>query len=95
MKKWFWICMGICLLPALAQANDNAYWPHWRGPNENGLVDSGNPPVEWSESKNIRWKAAIPGLGHSTPLVWGNRIFVQTAVQTDKAVESAQEGNRA
>ena len=95
MKKCFLILAGLFLLPSLAQADTNAYWPHWRGPNENGLVDHGNPPVEWSESKNIRWKAAIPGLGHATPVVWGDRIFVQTAVQTDKTVEIAQENKKA
>ena len=85
MKKLFLILLSCCLLPALAQANESAYWPNWRGPNKNGLVDQGNPPVEWNESTNIRWKAKIPGMGHSTPIVWGDRIFVQTAVQTEKA----------
>jgi outer membrane protein assembly factor BamB len=55
-------------------------WPHWRGPNENGVVDQGNPPLEWSESKNIVWKTKIPGQGHATPIVWGDQIFVQTAL---------------
>ena len=53
-------------------------WPRWRGPNDNGLVE-GSPPVEWSESKNIRWKVEIPGVGHATPLMRGDRIYVQAA----------------
>ena len=69
-----------CFLLTLSNPTD-ANWPRWRGPNDNGLVE-GNPPVEWSETKNIKWKVAIPGLGHATPIVWGNRIYVQTAEQT-------------
>ena len=99
MKKWFWILMGFCLIPILVQAKHHAVqethnWPHWRGPNANGLVDTGNPPVEWSESTNIRWKAKIPGTGYATPIVWGDKIFVQTAIKTDKTVEVAQKGKK-
>ena len=81
-----------CLLVATVPAASD--WPHWRGPNRNGLVDGANPPVEWSEGKNVRWKAPIPGLGHATPVVWGERIFVQTAVMTDKVVENTGGGRR-
>ena len=69
-----------CFLLTLSNPAD-ANWPRWRGPNDNGLVE-GNPPVEWSETKNIKWKVAIPGLGHATPIVWDNRIYVQTAEQS-------------
>ena len=96
MKRCVLILLGLCLLhiPATADADPKPYWPHWRGPNENGLVDQGDPPVEWDETRNIRWKAKIPGMGHATPLVWGNRIFVQTAVQTEKVVEDANPDGR-
>ena len=95
MKKWFLVLMGFCLIPILVQAKHHEAkktqnWPHLRGPNVNGLVDTGNPPVEWSEDTNIRWKVKIPGTGHATPIVWGDKIFVQTAVKTDKTVEVAQ-----
>ncbi len=56
------------------------YWPHWRGPLGTGVAPRGNPPVEWSEDKNVRWKIAIPGKGHSTPIIWGDRIFITTAI---------------
>lgn len=58
-----------------------------------GVAPHGDPPVEWSESKNIRWKVEIPGLGHATPIVWKDRIYVQTAVKTDQEVaeEEAKE----
>lgn len=68
----------VCLLFALVPPLSASEWPRWRGPNENGLVE-GNPPVEWSESKNVRWKTAIPGHGHATPIAWGDRIYVQTS----------------
>ncbi|MDO8793566.1 MAG: PQQ-binding-like beta-propeller repeat protein [Vicinamibacterales bacterium] len=56
------------------------YWPQWRGPSANGLSRTANPPTEWSETKNVRWKAEIPGRGHSTPVVWGDHLFLTTAI---------------
>ncbi|MCH7630408.1 MAG: hypothetical protein IIC07_00750 [Proteobacteria bacterium] len=50
-------------------------WGQWRGPLGNGVAPHGRPPVEWNEGRNIRWKVAIRGQGHSTPIVWGDRIF--------------------
>lgn len=101
MKKWLWVLLGFCLIPLWVQAKHHKAgeahnWPHWRGPNANGLVEGSNPPLEWSESENIRWKVKLPGLlGHATPIVWGDKIFVQTAVKTDKTVDDApQTGNR-
>jgi len=55
-------------------------WPQWRGPIATGEAPHADPPVEWSEHKNVRWKVALPGLGLSTPIVWGDRLFVTTAV---------------
>ena len=70
-----------------AQGNkpvNNKNWPAWRGPTETGAALQGNPPVEFSETKNIKWKIEIPGKGHATPIVWGDQIIVLTAVPTDK-----------
>jgi outer membrane protein assembly factor BamB len=61
-----------------AEARDD--WPQWRGPLGTGVAPNARPPVEWSETKHIRWKAALPGKGHSTPIVWGDRIFLTTAI---------------
>lgn len=55
-------------------------WPQWRGPLGTGAAPHSDPPVEWGEAKNVRWKVALPGKGHSTPIVWGDRIFLTTAV---------------
>lgn len=54
-------------------------WPQWRGPLGSGFAPSADPPVEWSENKNIRWKIELPGSGHSTPIVWGKIIFLTAA----------------
>ncbi len=70
-----------------AAGQKTAYWPAWRGPSANGEAPAANPPTTWSESKNIRWKIDIPGKGHSTPVIWNDRIFVTTAVPSDKAVD--------
>jgi len=73
----------IPVLPAVGNEGPGAaehHWPRWRGPLGTGVAPGANPPVEWSEGKNVRWKTALPGLGHSTPIVWGDRIFLTTAV---------------
>jgi outer membrane protein assembly factor BamB len=64
-------------------------WPAWRGLYNNGANIAGNTPVEFSETKNVKWKVEIQGKGHATPIVWGNQIIVQTAVPTDRKVEKA------
>jgi outer membrane protein assembly factor BamB len=56
------------------------YWPTWRGPAGIGTSATANPPSEWSERTNVRWKIEIPGRGHSSPIVWGDRVYVTTAV---------------
>ena len=56
------------------------FWPQWRGPRGTGVAPHADPPVQWNDTKNIRWKIALPGKGHSTPVIWGDRIFVTTAV---------------
>lgn len=59
-------------------------WPQWRGPKALGVAPKATPPIEWSETRNVKWKVPIPGSGTATPIVWGNRIFVQTAIPTGK-----------
>jgi outer membrane protein assembly factor BamB len=58
-----------------------ASWPQWRGPSGQGTSDEKNLPTEWSATKNIKWKTPIAGRGHSSPIVWGNKIFLTTAIQ--------------
>lgn len=80
-------------LQAQAKISDfTTNWPEWRGLYNTGAVNGGNTPVEFSETKNVKWKVEIPGKGHATPIVWGNQIILQTAVPTDKKVEKADAG---
>jgi outer membrane protein assembly factor BamB len=62
---------------------DPAHWPQWRGPSFNGMARTG-APVEFSDTKNVKWKVAIAGRGFSTPVIWGDRMFLTTAVPTGK-----------
>ncbi len=66
------------------------YWHQWRGPFMTGVSPDGNPPLEWSETKNIKWKIAIPGKGHASPVIWGDQIFILTAVETDKDAQPVE-----
>jgi hypothetical protein len=56
------------------------FWAQWRGPDGTGVSQHADPPVEWSETKNIRWKVEVPGRGNASPVVWNDRIFLLTAV---------------
>ncbi len=69
-------------LPAAAPAKGS--WPSFRGPNASGLADGQNLPDTWNgpSSTNILWKTAIPGLAHSSPVVWGDRIYVTSALSS-------------
>ena len=55
-------------------------WPQWRGPLATGVAPAGAPPLRWSETENVRWKIEIPGHGQASPIVWGNHVFVLTAI---------------
>ncbi len=78
-----------------ALSDSENYWAQWRGPDATGVAPHGDPPVEWSESKNVRWKIEIPGKGHASPVVWEDKIFVLTAIETDKVVEQEAAGGDA
>lgn len=75
--------VGPYLIRAAEVATDFDHnWPRWRGPIETGVAPHAAPPVEWSETRNIRWKVAIAGEGSASPIVWGDRVFVTTAIDT-------------
>ena len=73
----------------LKAADFTTNWPEWRGLYNTGSVMGGNTPVEFSETKNVKWKTEIPGKGNATPIIWGNQIIVQTAVPKDTTVMKA------
>jgi outer membrane protein assembly factor BamB len=64
-------------------------WHHWRGPEANGTAPKADPPITWDKTTNIQWKAAIPGRGSATPIVWGDQVFVVTAIETDRVAGPA------
>jgi outer membrane protein assembly factor BamB len=72
-------------------------WPGWRGPDGSGISNEKNLPADWSPTRNIKWKTPIAGRGHSSPIVWGNYIFVTTAIEGEivpgaKAVKHMSDG---
>jgi outer membrane protein assembly factor BamB len=56
-----------------------AHWTHWRGPSQQGYVKDDKIPLKWSESENLAWKVKVPGNGHSTPIIYGDRVFLTAA----------------
>lgn len=80
-------CIAVLLLisPVLGADDD---WPRWRGVNNDGMA-RGDGPLEWSDTKNIAWRVPIPGRGHSSPIIWGEKIFLTTAVPAQAAEQSA------
>jgi outer membrane protein assembly factor BamB len=84
MKKTGFGCVVVLLTLIFCfnlQAQSSAHWPQWRGPFFNGMA-RGDAPSVWSDTTNIKWKTEIPGRGFSTPAIWGDRIFVTTAIPT-------------
>ena len=84
------LCLGILTvcqsawsqIPQAAKGD----WPWWRGPSFNGIAESDQaPPITWDSQKNVTWKAAVPGRGHSTPIVVGKRVFLQTADENERS----------
>jgi outer membrane protein assembly factor BamB len=59
-------------------------WPRFRGPNGEGISNDKHVPIQWTETDGIAWRAAIPGTGNSSPIVWGDRIFVQSATEKER-----------
>ena len=72
----------ICAATASAQTN----WPQFRGTGATGIAEGPATPVSWNleKSQNILWKTTIPGLGHSSPIIWGNKLFITTAINQSK-----------
>ena len=66
-------------------------WHHWRGPHATGAAIDADPPTTWSESENIRWKVEIPGMGHAAPIIWEDKIFVQTAIKVEAPKEEPKQ----
>jgi outer membrane protein assembly factor BamB len=73
--------LAIFLFASLTHAED---WPAWRGPRLDGTSLEKNLPLQWSDKDNVAWKAPIPGIGHSSPIIFGNRVFVTSCLLKDQ-----------
>ena len=78
--------VSLLVMGTLATTLVAADWPQWRGAAGTGVAPDATPPLTWSETKNLRWKTAVPGLGHSSPVVAGGRVFLTSAVEVGEAV---------
>ena len=92
MKPCTWMAILFSLWSGAATAGEadvrqETGWPAWRGPLATGVSSDAVPPLHWDENTNIRWKTAIPGRGVSSPIVWKDRVFLTTAVETDRAAD--------
>ena len=74
----------LTLLNSNAGASGSANWPQWRGPDGQGVSTETGLPTEWSDAKNVKWKTAIAGRSHSSPIVWGKKIFLTTALDGER-----------
>ncbi|PYU95658.1 MAG: hypothetical protein DMG08_04450 [Acidobacteria bacterium] len=98
MRKFRRVPAGAFVLCILAASLTRAAnWPQWRGSAGTGVSTETRLPADWSSEKNIRWKTPIPGRGHSSPIVWGNRIFLTTDIEGEvvpgaKAVRHIMQG---
>ena len=85
------LTLGLAAFVAAAGAPDG--WARWRGPNDDGMA-RGDAPLQWSDKDRIAWKVPVPGRGSSSPVVWGDRIFVTTAVPTGNVAAGPQPEHR-
>lgn len=74
--------LAAVLTAATGVAAEPAAWPTWRGPSGAGIAPDAKPPVKWSDTENIKWKTKIPGAGFSTPIIWQDRMFLLTAIES-------------
>ncbi len=78
-RRWFATLPAFLALASAALGND--HWPQFRGPDGDGHSDSRGLPLRWSDEKNVRWKTAIHGRAWSSPVIWGNQVWVTTATE--------------
>jgi outer membrane protein assembly factor BamB len=71
----------LCLVAGSVQAEE---WSGWRGPRGDGTSHETGIPIRWSPTENLRWKVPIPGTGHSSPVVWGDRVFLTTCLEGEQ-----------
>ena len=72
--------LTLCFIQILLFSVTGENWPQWRGPNGDGTSRETNLPVKWDSVTQVVWKSPVPGVGHSSPIVWGDRLFTMTAL---------------
>ena len=87
----FLLSLFVGVSPSGAYWTPEEYWPQFRGPQSSGVTEDPRLPDKWSATENIAWKTAIPGIGWSSPIVWGDQIFVTSVISAD-AVEPPKKG---
>jgi outer membrane protein assembly factor BamB len=99
MRTNGWTVLVLFLVASAATQAADPNWSQWRGPDGQGISRETGVPLEWGEGSNVAWKTPIPGRGHSSPIVWGDKVFLTTAVEGEvvpgakpvKHFESGQE----
>ncbi len=83
-----WTALAVCCarlsFAGDLQERQAANWHQWRGPQATGVAPLGKPPVTWSESENVQWKIKLTGHGSSTPIIWDDKVFMLTTIDTGK-----------
>jgi outer membrane protein assembly factor BamB len=90
MKRFKSAALVACCVAAAAAVSvigvsaKDGNWPQFRGPEGQGVSPESGAPLEWGATKNVLWKAEVPGQGHSSPIIWGKRLFLTTAVEGEE-----------
>ena len=79
------LCFGLSLAGVVLVAGDS--WPQLRGAGGDGIAVDADPPLEWSESSNVKWKTAVPARGHSSPVIRDGRVYLATAIEKNTREE--------
>jgi outer membrane protein assembly factor BamB len=89
----FWFLALACRADGVP-ADRAEHWHRWRGPEATGVATLGTPPTTWDEATNIQWKVEIPGSGSGSTVVWGDRIYLLTAIKTDRTAAAEVAGQK-
>jgi outer membrane protein assembly factor BamB len=95
MKTGVVLFLSLCMFGTGAWAGDPGLarfdnWHQWRGPEANGTAPKADPPITWDAKTHIKWSAPLPGRGSATPIVWGDQVFVATAIKTDRTLAASE-----
>jgi outer membrane protein assembly factor BamB len=88
MRPLFIATVSLVLAASLHSADPASRWPQWRGADGSGVSSATSYVEEWSPDRNIAWKTEVPGRGHSSPIVWDDRVFLTTSVEGDPAPDN-------